>query len=539
MPANIRFLIAQTSSRLADLTTNLSHIKLVLQQGKQDADVVIFPEMALTGYALQDRLFYPTLETQIQSAIEQLCKLSTISSFIVGMPLFMQGKIFNGCAFFSQGQLQWHYAKHYLTQHQPFDEARYFTAGHDQPLFEINGHTIAIALGDELSQPEFINQLKQQPPQLLLNLSADSFYLGRTQQREQQLAQTAQQLDCPLIYVNAAGAQDEWVYAGQSCVFNAQGKLQHRAAAFSATTFTFNPAQPQPQPQPSISLPCEDALVYQALVTSLREYAKNCGFNGVLLGLSGGVDSALVLAIAVDALGADKVTAVMMPYHYTAQISQDDAAKQANTMGVEYYVVPIADIVQQFNQQLTPLLSQIPAGAQDTTEQNLQARSRGDLLMALSNRSGALLLTTSNKSEMAVGYCTLYGDMAGGFAPLKDVPKTLVYRLSNYRNSLSAVIPERVITRPPTAELAPEQSDTDNLPPYPVLDEIIRLYVEENYNSQKIIDQGLDAETVRRITRLIDISEYKRRQAALGPKITRRGFGSERRMPIAVKPGSL
>lgn len=534
MPANFRFLIAQIPSQLGDIQSNLNHIKQQLQLGKQQqADLVVFSEMALTGYALQDRLFYPTLEQQLQPAIEQLCELSTICPFIVGMPLLSQGDIFNGCAFFNQGQLQWQYAKQFLAQNQIFDEARYFTPGNNQPTLTFRGIRIALALGDEPSQPDFLNQLTQQPD-VLLNLSADLFYLNRTQERERNLAKAAQQLGCPLVFINTVGAQDEWIYAGQSSVFNAQGQLLQRAAAFVPSNLELNLAEQQ-QPLNN-HLPSEEALVYQALVTSLREYVASCGFKGVLLGLSGGIDSALVLAIAVDALGADKVTAVMMPYHYTAQISQDDAAEQANCMGVTYHILPIIDIVQQFSQQLEPLLNQWPASAQDTTEQNLQARSRGSLLMALSNRSGALLLTTSNKSEMAVGYCTLYGDMAGGFAPLKDVPKTLVYRLAHYRNSLSAVIPERVITRPPTAELAPDQSDTDNLPPYPVLDEIIRLYVEENQSSAQIIAQGLDAATVNRIVRLINLSEYKRRQAAMGPKITKRGFGRERRMPVAIKP---
>jgi len=533
MPANFRILIAQMPTQLGNIHANLSQIELHLLQGQQQqADLVVFPEMALTGYALQDLLFYPVIEHQLAPAIEKLRELSKISPFIVGLPLFEQDHVFNGCAFFNQGQLQWQYAKQHLAQNQIFDEERYFTAGKTQPLLEINDVKIAVALGDELSQPEFISQLSGKPD-LLLNLSADIFYLGRTQLREQSLAKVAQQLDCTLAFINTVGAQDEWIYSGQSCIHSAQGQLLQRAQAFIPDTVLFNLADQQ-KPEHTC-LANEEALVYQALLTSLRDYVTNCGFKGVLLGLSGGIDSALVLAIAVDALGADKVTAVMMPYHYTAQISQEDAAEQAKIMGVTYHTLSIIDIVQQFSQQLGPVLNQWPASAQDTTEQNLQARSRGSLLMALSNRSGSLLLTTSNKSEMAVGYCTLYGDMAGGFALLKDVPKTLVYRLALYRNSLSMVIPERVITRPPTAELAPDQSDTDNLPPYPVLDEIIRLYVEENQSAEQIIAQGLDATTVQRIVRLIDISEYKRRQAAMGPKITKRGFGPERRLPVAVK----
>lgn len=532
MSPSLRILTFQLPAKAGHLLANLKQIEQHLHDGRaKQADLVVFPELALTGAGLQDLFCHPDLEQQLQLAMQHLARLSHICPFLLGLPLSDPSGLQNGCAFFSQGRLQWQLAKQQLST----DERRYFTPGHEQsPILNLGTTHLGIAFGTESLRPEpfFSNG---QSPDLLLVLAADPFYLGRRQQREQTLAATAQQLGCPLLLANAAGCQDESIFAGQSCLFNASGALLHRAAALTQDSLEFDLHS---LPVPRTDNPAADdetALVYQALCNSLAAYVENCGFNGVLLGLSGGIDSALVLAIAADALGADRVTAVMLPYHYTAQISLDDAAEQAARTGVAYHVVPVAGIVQQFGQSLAPLLEHWPASQQDTTEQNLQARSRGTLLMGLSNRSGALLLTTSNKSESAVGYCTLYGDMAGGFAPLKDVPKTLVYRLARYRNGLGPVIPERVITRAPTAELAPGQSDTDSLPPYPLLDEIIRLRVEENLGAEAIIARGLDAETVTRILRLIDFNEYKRQQAAMGPKITKAGFGRERRMPLSAR----
>ena len=371
---------------------------------------------------------------------------------------------------------------------------------------------------------------------MIVSLNASTFHLNKQAEREQMLSRHAQHADMPILYASQVGAQDDLIFDGGSCAINAQGNLRQRAPAFSeelcAVELQFTHSDSHIERSSIAPLLSEEASVYQALMLSLRNYVEQNGFKGVLLGLSGGIDSALVLAIAADALGADKVQAVMMPYHYTAQISQDDAAEQARTMGVDYKTLAIAPMVEAFTQTLAPVFADMPATAHDTTEQNLQARCRGNLLMALSNKNGYLVLTTSNKSETAVGYSTLYGDMAGGFALLKDIPKLLVYRLARYRNSLNRVIPERVITRAPSAELSPDQKDEDNLPPYEILDEILRLYVEDDQSAQAIIARGFDPEVVMRILRLVDLNEYKRRQAALGPRISKRSFGSDRRYPI-------
>lgn len=527
MTASLRILAIQLASKPGHIQANLQQIEEHLRAGQQQqADLVVFPELALTGAALQDMFFNSDLRQQLSMAMQRLAELSTICPFLIGLPFYSSNQLKSSCAFFSHGQLQWQRTKQILST----AEKRHFATDttHSAPLI-INDVQIQIVFGYELAHTTLGKDTA-----LAIVLAADRFFLGGQERRMQQLSRLTKQASCPALYVNAAGCLDETIFAGQSCVMDAQGEFQQRARPFESDhlSLTLNGAEVNAQPIYTLSTP---ELVYNALTLSLRSYVQSCGVKGVLLGLSGGIDSALVLALAVDALGAEQVTAVMMPYHYTAQISQDDAAEQAQRMQVNYQVLPVASIVESFSQILEPVLSQWPAGPQDTTEQNLQARSRGTLLMALSNRSGKLLLTTSNKSETAVGYCTLYGDMAGGFAPLKDVPKTLVYQLAEYRNSISPVIPERVISRPPTAELAPGQQDTDSLPPYPILDEVIHLHLEKGFNAEAIIAEGFDTETVTRILRLIQLNEYKRQQAAPGPQITKRSFGRDRQMPLAAR----
>lgn len=531
MPALPRITLAQTKVHLGDLTANLASIEEAIAADNGRSALLVFPSLALTGHALLDRWLYPHVAERVEAALPTLCALSSQQAFLLGMPLTLNGKLLHSLCLFEQGELRWRYHQQVLSTDPLLDLARYFSTDPCQPWLDFQGVRIGVSIGDEIFQPGVQQQLKAARCALVLNLGEHSFYHDSLPVHFQQLSAAAQALHCPLAQVNLVGGQDELVFAGYSCVFDGEGQLLQRAAGFSSERLTIDPTATNPPPP----LPSSEALTWQALVTAIRDYATACGFNGALLGLSGGIDSALVLALAVDALGADQVTAVMMPYHYTAQISQDDAAEQARDLGVTYHVAPIAPLVEPFAAQLQPLLAQWPAARQDTTEQNLQARSRGMLLMALSNRSGALLLTTSNKSEMAVGYCTLYGDMAGGFAPLKDIPKTLAYRLAEYRNTISPAIPERVITRPPTAELAPGQADSDSLPPYPLLDEIVRLYVEENQSSEQLLAAGLDADWVHTVTRLIDRNEFKRRQAAPGPRMSKRGFGRERRIGMSSK----
>jgi NAD+ synthase (glutamine-hydrolysing) len=401
---------------------------------------------------------------------------------------------------------------------------------------EIKQIKIAIGIGEDIWQSAFIEQACAAQAKMIVSLNASTFHLNKQAEREQMLSHHAEHAQMPILYTSQVGAQDDLIFDGGSCTVDEQGNLRQRAPAFTEqlcpVELQFSRSSSHVERATSEPLLSEEASVYQALMMSLRNYVEQNGFKGVLLGLSGGIDSALVLAIAADALGADKVQAVMMPYHYTAQISQDDAAAQAHNMAIDYKTIAIAPMVEAFSQSLAPVFADMPSTANDTTEENLQARCRGNILMALSNKNGYLVLTTSNKSETAVGYATLYGDMAGGFALLKDVPKCLVYRLARYRNSLSPVIPERVISRAPSAELAPDQKDADSLPPYDILDEVLRLYVEEEQSAHAIIAQGFAQEMVMRILRLVDISEYKRRQAALGPRISKRSFGSDRRYPV-------
>ena len=375
-----------------------------------------------------------------------------------------------------------------------------------------------------------------------MSLNASAFHRGQPQARHERLAKRSRDAGMPLVYLNQVGGQDELVFDGHSQVFNANGELIQRLAAFDSEVALVH--FEQKSPQAGIISPELEPLaeVYQALVLATRDYVQKNGFAGAVLGLSGGIDSALTLAIAVDALGKEQVQAVMMPFRYTAAISVDDAAEQAKLLDIEYNSVPIEPIFEAFVGQLAPLFANQELANQelgvetpiagDTTEENLQARARGMLLMALSNKKRRLVLTTGNKSELAVGYCTLYGDMVGGFAPLKDVAKTLVFALSRYRNTLGYVIPQRVIDRPPSAELAPDQLDEDNLPPYEVLDALLEAYVEQDKSVTDLLAAGFSEADVRRVIKLVDINEYKRRQGAVGPSISPRNFGKGRRYPI-------
>lgn len=526
MSADLPITLVQLHSEPGNLQANLQQIAHTITSTGGNS-LLVFPELFLSGTQLRGLFHDPALPAMLQMAEKQLCQLSCQRDLLLGLPLWRNGRLYNGCALFSAGKMLWQRAKPASAMTSCLNESLYFTPADDSQLLHYRNYRILVLLGSE-------NASSDSDCDLAISLQTDFFRLDRQQQREQHLAAIACQLACPLLLINSSGAHEQWVFSGQSAIFAADGKVLARASAFIPDQLDY-PAQPQVTAQQS-----EEELIYQALVCSIRSYVRASHSKGVVLGLSGGIDSALALALAVDALGPEQVTAVMMPYHYTAQISLDDAAQQAQMLGINYHQLPIAGLVESFARQLQPVLDGWPPGVADTTEQNLQARSRGMLLMAISNRSGALLLTTSNKSEMAVGYCTLYGDMAGGFAPLKDVPKTLVYRLASYRNRLSAAIPQRVIERPPSAELAPDQLDIDNLPPYELLDEIIHRHIELRQSQEQIIAAGLDAAAVQRVVRLIGINEYKRRQAATGPQITSRSFGIDYQAPLnAVLTGPV
>jgi NAD+ synthase (glutamine-hydrolysing) len=427
------------------------------------------------------------------------------------------------------------YFKHDLPNTAVFDEMRYFSSA-DQPLvFNVKGVNFGLAICEDTWFPHVPQRARAAGAQVLLVPNGSPFHMNKQDLRYEVMRNNVCAQGLSLVYANLVGGQDELIFDGASFVLDANGALCLQMPQFVADLGTIlfeggQPVVPQPYvPAPALSL---EAQVYQALVLGVRDYVGKNGFPGAILGMSGGVDSALTLAIAVDALGAERVRAVMMPSKYTAEISWIDSREMVQCLGVRYDEIPIADCFDAFRQTLAQEFANLK---EDTTEENLQARIRGTILMAISNKHGAIVLTTGNKSEMAVGYCTLYGDMAGGFAVIKDIAKTLVYRLCAYRNQVSPVIPQRILTRPPSAELRPDQCDQDSLPPYEVLDAIMQMYMEENQPVETILAAGFKPEDVRRVTRLIQLSEYKRRQAPIGVRVTHRGFGRDWRYPISSR----
>jgi len=528
----LRLAFAQHNFLVGGITQNAEKIRQLAQQAQaQQCDVIVFPELCVTGYPPEDLLLRPSLSLRVEQALLSLADIKDIV-LILGYPKQVNGQLFNMAGAWLNGTLLAEYAKQHLPNYQVFDEKRYFSAGTQSVVFEYRQQRIALNICEDIWHNQPIAQAKALDADMLIVLNASPFHLHKQSQRVAMLQQRAQDHHLAIAYINLVGGQDELVFDGGSFAVNGNGQIAYEAPLFceQLAVVEFNQTH-QFVSQTRAEPLSEEAAAYQALVLGVRDYVTKSGFKGVVLGLSGGIDSALVLAIAVDALGVEQVNAVMMPYHYTSQMSLEDAAAQANILGVNYAIIEIATAVEAFSQLLQPAFAGLN---KDKTEENLQARSRGVLLMALSNKKGWLVLTTGNKSEMAVGYATLYGDMAGGFDVLKDVPKTLVFRLAEYRNRIAgrAIIPQRVIDRPPSAELAPDQKDEDSLPPYPVLDAILALYIEHDQSAEAIISQGFERDTVYRVLKMVDFNEYKRRQAAIGPRITQRGFGRDRRYPL-------
>lgn len=535
MDQRLRVVMAQLNIRVGDVHGNVEKIIEAAQTARDDlgAQVIVFPELTLCGYPPEDLLLRSSMQSRIEKALARVREAARGIVIVIGFPWVEDGARYNSCAVISEGEEVARYYKQRLPNYRVFDEKRYFESGSGPCVVNLFGIQVGITICEDIWFSEPLEQACDAGAQIMLTLNASPFHRGKQAEREALLAQRADECSIPMMYVNQVGGQDELVFDGNSFVVDGNGKVTQRAPAFEEglyiTDFDCTGNTLVPVPGTVTELLSLEASVYQALVSGVKDYVHRNGFKGVVLGLSGGIDSALVLAVAADALGAENVEAVMMPYHYTAQMSQDDAMEEADILGVKYSVLPIAPMVEAFLSTLAPMFEGL---GKDTTEENLQARCRGTMLMAISNKKRYLVLTTGNKSEMAVGYATLYGDMAGGFDVLKDVPKTLVFKLCEYRNTLGYVIPQRVIDRPPSAELAPDQKDEDSLPPYPVLDEILRLYVEQDLSADAIIEEGFDAEVVRKVIRLVDLNEYKRRQAAVGPRITERGFGRDRRYPI-------
>ncbi len=533
----VTFALAQSHFLVGDISANAKKMRtLALQAREQGADVIIFPELALLGYPPQDLLLRPSLSGRIKSALAGLSDIDDIV-MIVGYPHVDHHGTFNSAAILHNGHQKGFYHKQILPNYGVFDERRYFDKGRNQVLFDYKGITIGLLICEDLWEKAPITELKKQGADLIISLNASPFEMQKQDSRKTMLAKRSRENNLPIIYVNAVGGQDDLVFDGGSMAIQADGSIAHEASRFMnqllLTTLDVNTATFNTQTKAPLSLSRESE-IYQALVVGLRDYVNHSGFTGIIVGLSGGIDSALTLCIAVDALGADKVYAVMMPYEYTSKISLEDAQAQARRLNVSYTVCPIFDAVEGIRHTLAPLFNKSPA---DTTEENIQARARGVILMALSNKFGHLVITTGNKSELAVGYSTLYGDMAGGFDVLKDVYKSQVYDLASYRNRLedTPVIPERVISRPPSAELRPDQTDQDSLPDYEVLDGILTLYIDEDLGYQDILDKGYEADMVARIIAMVDNSEYKRRQAPIGTKISHKAFGRERRYPLVNK----
>ncbi|PSH22327.1 NAD+ synthase [Yersinia pseudotuberculosis] len=531
MSRSLSIALAQLNWLVGDIEGNTERMLQTLnEQQKAGADLVMFSELALSGYPPEDLLYRDDFYQRCEVQLERLQAATPHIAVLVGHPWREGDKLYNALSLFAQGKLLGRYFKQQLPNYGVFDEKRYFSAGHQSCVVELKGYRLGLLICEDLWLDGPIDAVKAAGAEVVLSINASPYNREKPYIRKTLMAAHCQRTGLPLVYLNQIGGQDELIFDGCSKVFDAAGNMTHRLAAFAeqTTLLQLNECNVIPMTAPVAELP-PLAQVYEALVLAVRDYVTKNGFNGAVLGLSGGIDSALTLAIAVDALGKDKVQALMMPFRYTADISIADAKEEAEILGVKFDVMSIEPMFDAFMGQLAPMFADT---GRDTTEENLQARCRGVVLMALSNKRRSIVLTTGNKSEMAVGYATLYGDMAGGFDVLKDVPKTLVFKLSEYRNTVSYVIPQRVITRPPSAELAPDQKDEDSLPPYDILDAILEGYVEQDKSVAELVADGFDEAIVRKVIRLVDINEYKRRQSAVGPRITARSFGKDRRYPI-------
>ncbi len=524
--------IAQLNPTVGSFRHNIQLILDAIKQAKQEkADVIVFPELVITGYPPEDLLFRPAFLDKVEQALVTIAKTTQNITAIVGAPIMRNGQLFNMASVLQNGKIITQYAKQHLPNYRVFDEKRYFTAGTETASIDIAGHKIGLLICEDIWMREPIEELAKENIEAVIAINASPFRLNKTQERLDMLSERASEHQLPIAYVNLIGGQDDLIFDGESLLVDKKGQLIFQAPSLEAGIFTQTLPLANAGQATKIRPISDNMLIYKALVLGVKDYVNKNGFSGTMLGLSGGIDSALTLAIAVDALGAENVEAVMMPFRYTADISVEDARKQADKLGVKYREIPIEPIFNSFMDALSEEFSNLE---RDVTEENLQARARGVLLMAMSNKLGKMLLATGNKSEMSVGYATLYGDMAGGFAPLKDVFKTVVYDLSRYRNSLGdgEIIPDRVITRPPSAELAPDQVDEDSLPPYDILDAILRYFIEEYKSVEEIVALGYEEETVQRVANLVLLNEYKRRQSAPGARITKRAFGKDRRYPM-------
>ena len=557
----VKIAIAQINATVGDPAGNVDLIVDAARRAHaQGAQLVVAPELALCGYPPEDLLLRPAFMSACAAALAELAaRLADYAGLhlVIGHPhqVGERGDVrsrshavqlrFNAASVLAGGRVVATYCKRELPNYQVFDERRYFASGRDagQPavVFEVGGVRFGLLICEDAWFAEPAQSAKAAGAQALLVVNASPFHLGKAEERESRMAQRARAVNLPLLYAHLVGGQDEVVFDGASFAVDAGGGVRARAPMFEPALPLLEIAASGSVHGDVVPLPALEWQAWNALVTGVRDYIGKNGFSGVIIGLSGGVDSALVLAIAVDALGPEKVRVVMMPSPYTADISWIDAREMAKRLGVRYDEIGITPMFEAFKRSLAGQFTGLP---EDATEENIQARIRGTLLMALSNKTGAIVLTTGNKSEIATGYCTLYGDMAGGFAVIKDVAKTLVYRLARWKNaqptrradgSVGPVIPERIITRAPSAELRANQTDQDSLPPYEVLDAILERWMEDDESVESIVAAGFARADVERVTRLIKVNEYKRRQAPVGIRITHRSFGKDWRYPITSK----
>lgn len=534
--ATLKIAVAQINCVVGDIAGNAQRILEAAERARAlGADVVLAPELALCGYPPEDLLLRPDLYRTCERELARLAQRVQGLTLVLGYPE-ADGKLrHNAAAVIGDGRVMANYRKHRLPNYEVFDEDRYFEPGEKACVVSIKGVACGINICADVWEEGAADAAQEAGAELLLVINASPYHMNKQLNRYEVLRDRIEDTGIPVVYANLVGGQDELVFDGASFALNRAGTLVYQGQSFVESLDLLEYADGDLQPaaiQPVQSL---EADVYDALLLGVRDYLGKNGFPGAIIGLSGGVDSALTLAIACDALGAERVRAVMMPSPYTAQMSLDDSRQLVRNLGVRYDEIPIEPAMKSFAAMLEREFAQAPRSAADTTEENLQARIRGMILMALSNRHGAIVLTTGNKSEMAVGYATLYGDMAGGFAVIKDIPKTFVYKLCRYRNSLRPDIPENILTRPPSAELKPGQTDQDTLPPYDVLDAIIEAYMEHDRSPREIVATGFAEADVRRIVGMLKRSEYKRRQAPLGIRVTRRGFGKDWRYPITSR----
>ena len=535
MTRKISIALAQLDFVVGDISGNTELIIETSKKAKRqyNADLIVFPELSISGYPPEDLLLHSGFKKRILEASNKIQQEINGIDALVGYPEYQNGKIFNSCSVFSEKKEIVRYRKEALPNYSVFDEKRYFESDDNPVIFSVKGKKIGINICEDIWQEQAAIRSKDAGAELIIVINGSPYEKNGQEKREKVVKRLTEVTGLPFVYLNMIGGQDELLFDGSSFVMDKNGEIVYRAKSFEESLdlieFEINDDGCSPLKSRVHKVLPQVESIYKALVRGTRDYIKKHKFPGVVLGLSGGIDSALTLAIACDAIGSDKVRAVMMPYIFTSDMSKNDAKAQASLLNVQYDIFPISTLYNSTIELLRPIFMD---AASDSTEENIQSRSRGIILMAISNKTGLMLLTTGNKSEMAVGYATLYGDMAGGFAPIKDCTKTMVKKLASYRNTISEVIPKRVIEREPSAELSENQKDSDTLPPYEILDPILEAFIEEDLSVEEIVDLGFDRTTVIRVLEMVKRNEYKRRQTPPGVRISNRAFGRDWRYPI-------